>query len=91
MSHVPRKHVLKDLCHCHTKRRIDGLGPANPSCGMTANIGLQSAAFTDYVVKSVSYQKKDWRDPANPSFGMTTTKTFEDAFLRHVTHCIDIV
>ncbi len=34
-----------------------------------------------YIVKSVSYQEKDWRGQcpdhtANPSFGMTTTKIF---------------
>ncbi len=30
--------VPEDLCHCHTKRRIDGQGPDNPSLGMTLTI-----------------------------------------------------
>ncbi len=35
MCRVPQKHVFKDLFRCHTKRRISGLGPTNPSFYMT--------------------------------------------------------
>ncbi len=43
--------------------------------------------FTDYIVKLVSYQKRDlWAPLASPSFDMTMTKIIKEAFSRHVTH-----
>ncbi len=42
--------------------------PANPSLGMTPTVKLYSVALTDYILKSVSYQKKDWWDPVRQSF-----------------------
>ena len=38
MSRVPQNRVLQDLCHCHTKRKNGGWGPANPSFGMTTSL-----------------------------------------------------
>ena len=35
---LQKKWVFKDLCRCNTKTRIDGQGPANPSCGMTPTL-----------------------------------------------------
>ena len=61
----------------------DGLGgqsPANPSFGRTPSVDLLSAAFTDCIVKSVSFQKEP---PAKPYFRMTTTKIVKNAFLWH--------
>ena len=40
----------------------------SPSLGMTQTIKLYSAAFTDYVMQSVSYQMKDWQVTAHRSF-----------------------
>ena len=45
-SHVSQKHFFKNLCFCHTKRRIGGTPSANPSFGMkTTKIKL-----TEYLL-----------------------------------------
>ncbi len=76
------------LCCCHhghTKGKIGRRGPTNPSLGKTPTIRLYSVDFTDYILWSISYQKKDWRAlPANPSFGMTLTKILSNIFPWHV-------
>ena len=63
---VSWENVPLHLCDCHTQRRIGGLGPSNPSLGMTPTIKLYSVAVTEYILYLVSYQKKDWRGPSQP-------------------------
>ncbi len=61
LSCVPRKGLFR----CHTKRRISGQVPANPSFGMTPPRNLKDADYNLVVI---------------PSFGMTTTNIFKDEF-----------
>ncbi len=42
--------------------------PINPSFARTSTIDLLLAASIDYIVKSVSYEKKHWQGPTLQSF-----------------------
>ncbi len=65
ISPVLQKHVIKDLCCCHTKGRIFGQSHANRS-----GCRLQIYKFSGMPKEGMG------GSPADPSFGMTMTNIF---------------
>ena len=47
------KQVLKDLCHCYTKKKKAWSAPAQPSFSKTPEIILYLVVFTEYILKII--------------------------------------
>ena len=63
MSCVIGKHALRSVSLSHPKKDCRAGPHQYPSLGVKPTIKLYSVAFTDYILQSVSYQKKDWWGP----------------------------